>query len=109
MPRGRRRRGNPDLMTRSAEFIGWALGGLEREIVNTRTRLAQLTEQAAQLRSRLGRRGRGTAAAVLDIAARAGAPVRKRRRLSAEARERIAEAQRRRWAKHRKAKQKSKS
>lgn len=97
MPRARKR--YSDVMTRSAEFIGWALGGIEREIVETRSRLAQLTAQAAQLRSRLGRRGH-IAAAAADVMAADAPPTRKRRRLSKEARERIAAAQRKRWAEH---------
>jgi hypothetical protein len=53
MPRGRPRKADSVLM-KSAEFIGWALGGLEREIAQTRERLAQLNEQAARLRARMG-------------------------------------------------------
>jgi hypothetical protein len=105
MPRGRRKR-TEGLITRSAEFIGWALGGLEREIGETRGRLAQLTAQAAQLRARLGKRAR-VAAAAADVVAANVAPLRKRRRLSKEARERIAAAQRKRWAAQRKSKEKS--
>jgi hypothetical protein len=101
MPRGPRK-GKEDLITRSAEFIGWALGGLEREIGETRSRLTQLTAQAAKLRARLGRRGRVISAAA-DVLAGDAQPVRKRRRLSREARERIAAAQRKRWAEHKKA------
>ena len=52
MPRGRPRK---DLLLRSAELAGWALGGLEREIAETRTRLSHLIDQAAELRSRLGK------------------------------------------------------
>ena len=34
MPRGRPRK-NQDVLFRSAEWVGWALGGLEREILQT--------------------------------------------------------------------------
>jgi hypothetical protein len=107
MPRGRPRKARQDVLARSAEFIGWALGGLEREIVQTRERLSALTEQAARLRSRLGRGGvRGAAA---DAAAagggKAGRRGRRRRRgqMSAEARKRISELMRKRWAARKKA------
>ena len=43
MARGRPRRTSRDVLLKSAEFIGWALGGLEREIAQTRERLAALT------------------------------------------------------------------
>ena len=55
-----------DVLLKSAELIGWALGGIEREIVQTRERLAALTAQADKLRMRLGRgrrRATGPAAA----------------------------------------------
>ena len=38
MPRGRPRK-KDNMLMKSAEFIGWALGGLEREIAATRQRL----------------------------------------------------------------------
>ena len=39
MPRGRPRK-NPDaVLVKSAEMIGWAIGGIEREIMATRERL----------------------------------------------------------------------
>ena len=52
MPRGRPRKTPQDVLIRSAEFIGWALGGLEREILQTRQRLGALTTEAARLRAR---------------------------------------------------------
>ena len=59
MARGRPRK-NPaqenDVLIRSAELIGWALGGIEREIMETRNRLASLTAQANALRARIGRK-----------------------------------------------------
>ena len=72
MPRGRRKKQADSVLFKSAEWIGWALGGLEREISETRERLAVLNEQAATLRRRVGVAAqRGVQAAV---AASAGAP-----------------------------------
>ena len=100
MPRGRPRK---DVLIRSAEFIGWALGGLEREIIETRNRLASLTEQAANLRSKLGR---GVAAGKAAASAAAGSPPagrkRRRRKMSPEARKRISEMMKKRWAERKK-------
>ena len=56
MARGRPRKNPDDVLIRSAELIGWALGGIEREIVETKNRLAALTAQANVLRSRIGRK-----------------------------------------------------
>ena len=53
MPPGRPRK-NQDVLMKSAELIGWAIGGLEREISQTKERLAALTAQAAKLRKRAG-------------------------------------------------------
>jgi hypothetical protein len=105
MPRGRPRTNRDDVLLKSAELIGWALGGLEREITVTRERLSALTAQAATLRARLGP-GRGSApspaaAASFDEPAGGG---RRRRRMSAEARKRISEMMKKRWAERRKAK-----
>jgi hypothetical protein len=97
-------------LLRSAELIGWAIGGLEREIVETRQKLEALTRQAAQLRSRMvpGRKGRGpAAAATFDEPGTAGAAAerpRKRRQMSAAARKRISDRQKKRWAEWRKRK-----
>ena len=100
MPKGTSRRGR-SVMVRSAEFIGWALGGLDREIAETRERLANLTAEAARLRAKIGRTGRASVAAEVG-----GAPAPKRRRrrgrMSAEARKRLSEATRRRWAERKK-------
>ena len=72
MPRGRRKKQADGVLFKSAEWIGWALGGLEREISETRERLAVLNEQAATLRRRIGVAAqRGVEAAVV---ASAGAP-----------------------------------
>jgi len=46
MARGRPRKNPTDVLIRSAELIGWALGGIEREIVETRHKLSALTAQA---------------------------------------------------------------
>ncbi|HXW06108.1 MAG TPA: hypothetical protein VD833_12805 [Vicinamibacterales bacterium] len=101
MPRGgpRSRRG---VLVKSAELIGWALGGLEREIAETRERLASLTAQAAKLRAQAGRRGRGAAASAAPEAAAPPRRGRRRRKMSAEARKRLSEATRKRWAERKK-------
>jgi hypothetical protein len=59
----------------------------------------KVEEKIGEIRAQLG--GGETGAAVSTVAAKAGAP-RHRRPLSASARKRIAEAQRKRWAEHRK-------
>jgi hypothetical protein len=90
-------------------MIGWAIGGLEREIMLTRERLAGLTAQVAKLRARAGIRGtRGgiTAAAATSAGAGEAGVGRKRRRrkMSPEARKRISEMMKKRWAERRKGK-----
>ena len=97
MPRGRSRKTGNTALLKSAELIGWALGGLEREIVATKARLASLTSQAATLRRRLGTRA---AAAVDQVAG--GGKGRKKRNLSPEARKRISDRMTKRWAEWRK-------
>jgi hypothetical protein len=101
MPRGRPRKSDEVLM-KSAEFIGWALGGLEREIALTRERLSALTAQAARLRERIGPgllRSPKTSARTNE-----GAPAvrKRRRRMSAEARKRMSDMMKKRWAERRK-------
>jgi hypothetical protein len=111
MPRGRPKK-QGDLLVRSAEMIGWALGGLEREIALTRERLSTLTSQANVLRARLGRAGASRAGAASGDAepramneGKAGSGKRRRRRrMSPEARKRISEMMKKRWAERRKAK-----
>ena len=101
MARGRPRKSD-EVLLKSAEFIGWALGGLEREIAHTRERLSALTAQAARLRERVGTRGPtppGTAAAA---AAGAEGGRKRRRRMSPEARKRMSEMMKKRWAERRK-------
>jgi hypothetical protein len=105
MPRGRPRKTPDDVLMKSAEFIGWALGGLEREIVETKNRLAALTAQAAKLRNRVGARGAAaavSAASAAPAAAAEGGRKRRRRRMSPEARKRISEMMKKRWAERRK-------
>jgi hypothetical protein len=77
------------------ELLTWALHGLEQEIASTRQRLQDLEAQARTLRAST----RGAVAASDAPAASAAPKVRKKRKLSADARRRIAEAQKRRWAK----------
>ena len=109
MPRGRPRKKKDDVLVKSAEMIGWAIGGIEREIMSTRERLAALSAQAASLRSRLpgggGVAARGGASAG---AATADTPKakekRRRRKMSPEARKRISEMMKKRWAERRKGK-----
>jgi hypothetical protein len=105
MPRGRPRKSSTDVLIKSAEFLGWALGGIEREIVETRQRLSALTAQANQLRSRVGgKAGRGAAPAVTPEGETAAPAGRKRRRsrMSPEARKRMSEMMKKRWAERRK-------
>ena len=91
-------------------MIGWALGGIEREIVETRHRLASLTAQAAQLRHKVGakaaRAGSAASAAAADaagvVAAAPAGRTRRRRKMSPEARKRISEMMKKRWAERRK-------
>ena len=104
MPPGRPRK-NKTVLVKSAELIGWAIGGIEREITQTRERLAALTAQAAKLRKRAGVRsasasGAGTASGLADTAP-AGRK-RRRRKMSPEARKRISEMMKKRWAERRK-------
>lgn len=116
MPPGRPPKNREDVLLKSAEVIGWALGGIEREIAQTRERLATLTSQAAALRSRVGggtpkpaapaaapaptQATRSEAAAGGDAA---GERKRRRRKMSAEARRRISENLKKRWAETKKA------
>jgi len=83
----------------SRELLTWALQGLEQEITTTRQRLQELESQARTLRAS----ARGVAAPASDGASSAAAAptARKKRKLSPDARRRIAEAQKRRWAKAR--------
>ena len=108
MARGRPRKDPQDVLIRSAELIGWALGGIEREILETRNRLAALTAQAAQLRQRAGlRTTRGPATPAGSAVVEGEAPAltgrkRRRRKMSPEARKRISEMMKKRWAERKK-------
>lgn len=102
MPRGRKPPKNQDVLVRSAEMLGWALGGLEREISQTRERLASLTAQAAKLRARVGS-GRGGAAAAAEGTPAPAKTGRKRRKMTAEGRKRISDLMKKRWADTKKA------
>jgi hypothetical protein len=104
MPRGRprkRKRSNKSesVLFKSAEWVGWALGGLEREIAETRERLAVLNDQAAKLRGRLGVATRRGVAAAVAAASSTDSPRRTRRRskMSAEGRKRISDMMKKRW------------
>lgn len=99
MPRGRPRKKGSAARLQSAELINWALGGIEREIAETRERLASLTAQAAQLRQRAGARMAGAVAVAEAVPAKAR---RRRRKFSAEERKKISERMTRRWAEWRK-------
>jgi hypothetical protein len=102
MPRGRPRKNPADVLIKSAELIGWALGGIEREIAETRNRLSALTAQANQIRARIGAKGvRGALSASPLPAAPAGRK-RRRRKMSIEARKRISERMKKTWAERRK-------
>lgn len=105
MPRGRPRKNPQEVLIRGAEMIGWALGGLEREIIQTKQRLTTLSSQAAQLRAKLPgtAQGRGPAAvASFDEPGVATAGRKRRRKMSPEARKRISEMMKKRWAERRK-------
>jgi hypothetical protein len=74
---------------------------LEREIFETRERLAALTAQAAKLRARIDKGQRGPAAAAsFDEPGVRGR--KRRRRMSADARKRLSESTRKRWAERKK-------
>ena len=109
MPRGRPRKNQGDVLVKSAEMIGWAIGGIEREIMSTRERLAALTAQAATLRSKLpaggGARGGVSPAGATATGETANVKEKRRRRkMSPEARKRISEMMKKRWAERRKGK-----
>lgn len=102
MPRGRPRKNQRNVLMKSAELIGWAIGGIEREIAQTRERLAALTAQASRLRKRAGIRS-GTSATATPGDTRGGGGPRRRRKMSPEARKKISEMMKKRWAERRKA------
>jgi type II secretory pathway component HofQ len=112
MPRGRPKKTTDDVMLKSAELLGWALGGIEREIAQTQERLAALTAQARTLRQRLGtdvksavrRASRGVDAVASQASATVEGTARtlKRKTMSPEARRRISEMMKKRWAERKK-------
>jgi hypothetical protein len=102
MPPGRPRK-NKDAFVKSAELIGWAIGGIEREISQTRERLAALTAQAVKLRKRAGLT-RGSVGGADSGLPSAATSKRRRRTMSPEARKRISEMMKKRWAERRKGK-----
>ncbi|MFL6279673.1 MAG: hypothetical protein ACJ731_06160 [Vicinamibacterales bacterium] len=106
MPPGRPRKNQRSVLMKSAELIGWAIGGLEREITQTRERLNALTAQAAKLRKRAGIRASAAASGTTGIAADAAGAgqQRRRRKMSPEARKRISDMMKKRWAERRKGK-----
>jgi hypothetical protein len=79
------------------EILAAALAGLQQKAQH-------LDEQIAAVRSLMGQRRRGRPPKTEDTAAAATQP-KKKRTLSAEAKKRIAEAQKKRWAAVRKAHQ----
>ncbi len=103
MPRGRPRKKQRNVLLKSAELIGWAIGGIEREIAETRARLTALTTQAANLRKRAGVRA-AAAAKSAEATAESAPAGRKRRKMSREARKKISEMMKKRWAERRKGK-----
>jgi len=80
-----RRRSGLAASVGGTDFLNAALLGYEQQ-------RSEIDERIAELRRQLGRRGAGLGAAA------GGSPVSKKRTLSAAARERIADAQRKRWA-----------
>jgi hypothetical protein len=106
MPPGRPRK-NKDPLVKTAELIGWAIGGIEREIGQTRERLAALTAHAARLRKRAGLTNASATRGSADFEAADSAGTgrkRRRRKMSPEARKRISEMMKKRWAERRKGK-----
>jgi hypothetical protein len=102
MPPGRPRK-SKDAFVKSAELIGWAIGGIEREISQTRERLAALTAQATKLRKRAGLT-RASVGGVDSGLPDTATSKRRRRKMSPEARKRISEMMKKRWAERRKGK-----
>src|SRR3954463_7283483 len=104
MARGQGKKESKDVLIKSAELIGGALGGLEREIATTRDRLATLNAEATRLRAKLGHKGPARAQAqTQEDAAGHASRKQRRRQLSPEARKRISDLMKKRWAERRKA------
>ena len=100
MPRGRPRKNQDSVLIKSAELVGWAIGGLEREIAETRAKLTALNAQVSKLRARAGKRISDTAPVAAASFDEPAVTRRKRRRsaMSADARKRMSEMLRKRWA-----------
>jgi hypothetical protein len=100
MPRGRPRKSQDSVLIKSAELVGWAIGGLEREIAETRAKLTALNAQVTSLRARAGKRAPATTPAAAASFDEPAVVSRKRRRssMSADARKRMSEMLRKRWA-----------
>jgi hypothetical protein len=94
MPKGQRRKKSSEVLLKSAELVGWALGGLEREIAQTRERLSALTAQADRLRARAG----GSLRALAGTSRANDGGARRRGRMTAEGRKRISDMMKKRWA-----------
>jgi len=77
------------------EMRKWALIGAEQRLVQLAEEVTAIHNAFPELRQ--GRRGRPAKAGAQ--AAESAAPKRRRRKMSAEARKRISEAQKARWAK----------
>jgi hypothetical protein len=98
MARGGRKNPSAGVLP-SVELVGWALGGLEREIAATRERLESLTAMATQLRGRGG--ARTSAVATVKSGGIAGP----RSKMTAAGRKRISEMMKKRWAEAKRKKQ----
>ena len=105
MPRGRsKKEDSDDLLLKSADLLGWAIGGLEREIAQTKERLMALSEKAARLRARVGsavtERSQPAAASQESQEPRAAKArgTKRRKKMSLEARRRMSEMMKKKWA-----------
>lgn len=85
--------------TATPELVTWALHGIQQAIDAARAKLEDLEAQARRLRSATRAAAAETFAAERKEDAATPTKARKKRKLSADARNRIAEAQKRRWAK----------
>lgn len=93
MPRGRS--ATPDTTTLEAALVGLEL------------KRSEIDALISKIKKQLGGRSSSTSVSSVLPAAKSQAGPRKKRVLSPEARKRIAAAQRRRWAEHRKTQSKS--
>jgi hypothetical protein len=90
--------------TVNTDIRAWALIGAEQRLVQLAEEAAAIHQQFPELRQRSGGRGRAARSTTSDANAtestdgRRG-PRRRRRTMSADARRRISEAQKARWAK----------